>query len=50
MRMKITNVRAAAVEANYGRNFAHIQTDRGTTGLGKNRPAPGLLQGETRHG
>jgi len=50
MRMKITDVRAAVVEANYGKNIAHVQTDEGTTGLGKSRPAPGLLQGRTRHG
>jgi len=51
MRMKITDVRAAVVEANYGKNIAHVQTDGGTTGLAKKiRSAPGLPQGETRHG
>jgi len=48
--MKITDVRAAVVEANYDQTFAHAQTDRGTTGLRKSLPAPGPPQGETRHG
>ena len=48
--MKITDVRTAVVEADYGWTFIRVYTDEDVTGLGESFFAPGLQQGEICHG
>jgi hypothetical protein len=48
--MKMTDVSAAVVEADYGWTFARVYNNEDMTGPGEGFFAPGLLRGVVCHG